>query len=339
MKTPPYRNRTNKPSDDPKMNDWSILEWIVAIAGIATIVGTGYALLRRTGSKANRASASGESARAVQVADSPDSTIVMDSPAAVVVRGNVHVMPGYPIDEHERIVNERVAETRADMERAHQAVVDALRAQIAALKEPEWDRETINAIHAAVSSGQFDRAEELMARLQEGHLGAASIPAAEKEVRIRQMRSANALVNGDAQQAREHVEAAAAVLAVFDAINAAEFRNDAAMHMQDYGERVGGGGIAEAIRLYRTNLDLLNRETYPEPWAETQHNLGNALLMHAVRSDERLSLLAEAVEAFRAAVQVSTRTEFPDEWTQTQISLGSALMVLGRRCEGAEGAD
>ena len=37
-------------------------------------------------------------------------------------------MPGYPIDEHERIVNERVAETRADMERAHQAVVDALRA-------------------------------------------------------------------------------------------------------------------------------------------------------------------------------------------------------------------
>ena len=86
MKTPPYRNRTNKPSDDPKMNDWSILEWIVAIAGIATIVGTGYALLRRTGSKANRASASGESARAVQVADSPDSTIVMDSPAAVVVR-------------------------------------------------------------------------------------------------------------------------------------------------------------------------------------------------------------------------------------------------------------
>ena len=129
------------------------------------------------------------------------------------------------------------------------------------------------------------------------------------------------------------------MLAAFDPINAAEFRNDAATHIQDYGERVGGGGIAEAIRLYRTNLDLLNRETYPGPWGETQHNLGNALLLHAVRSDERLALLAQAVEAFREALQVSSHTEFPDEWTQTQISLGNALMVRGRLCQGAEGAD
>ena len=321
------------------MNDWNTLEWIGAMAGIATIVGTGYALLRRTGSKANRASASGERARAVQLADSPDSTIVMDSPAAVVVQGDLHVTPGYPAGEHERIVNERVAEARADMERAHQAEVDALRARIAAFTEPEWDRGTINAIQAAVTAGQFDRAEELMSRLEESHLEAASISAAEKQVRVRQMRAVNALVNGDARQAREHVEAAAAVLAAFDPINAADFRNEAAMHMQDYGERVGGGGIAEAIRLYRTNLAQLNRETHPEPWAETQHNLGNALLLHAVRSDERLSLLTEAIEAFHAALQVCTRTEFPDEWAQTQISLGGALMVLGSRSEGAEGAD
>ena len=208
------------------------------------------------------------------------------------------------------------------MERAHEAEVDALQVRIAALTEPDWDRNTINAIQAAVTVGQFDRAEELMAELQESHLEVASIPAAEKQVRIRQMRAANALVHGDARRASEHVEAAAAVLAAFDPVNAAQFRNDAAVHMQEYAQRVGGGGIVEAIHLYRINLALLDRETYPEPWAETQLNLGNALLLHAVRASEWRRLLAEAVEAFRAALQVFTRMESPDEWTQTQIRPG-----------------
>ena len=321
------------------MTDWSTLEWIGAIAGIATVLGTGYALLRRTRSEVNRASTSGANSRVAQVANSPDSTVLIDSPSAVVVRGDLHIESGYAADEHERIVNERVAQARTDMERAHRAEIDLLRTRIAALTEPEWDRDTIEAVQEAVSADQFDRAEELMASLQETHLEVASIPAAEKQVRIRQMRSAIALVNGNAHKASEHVEAAAAILAAFDPIAAAEFRNDAAMHIQVYSERIGGDGISAAIRMYRTNLALLNRETHPEAWAETQHNLGNALLLQGVRSDDRLRMLAEAVEAFHAALEVCTPTESPDDWTQTQISLGSALMVLGRQCEGAEGAD
>ena len=322
------------------MTDWNTLEWIGAIAGIATVLGTiiaASALLLRKGGKSNSASASGDSARTAQVIESPETTIITDSPSAVVVRGDLHVAPGYAVDEHERIVKERVAKARTDMERVHRAEVEALRTRIAALTEPEWDRDTIEAIQAAVASDAFDHADALMARLQESHLEAASIPAAEKQVRIRQMRSAIALVGGDAHKASEHVETAAAILAEFDPINAAEFRNDAAMHMQDYAERAGGDGIVEAIRLYRINLPLLNPETHPEAWSETQHNLGNALLLLAVRSDDWLPLLGEAVDAFRAALQACTRTESPGNWAQTQISLGSALMVLGRRSEGPQG--
>ena len=324
------------------MSDWSTLQWIGAMAGIATVVGTvfaAYAVLRRTGTEANRTSAFGEGAHTAQVANSPDSTVIVDSPSALVVRGDLHIASGYPADEHERIMNDRVSQARTDMERAHRAEVDALQVRIAALTEPEWDRETVEAIQAAVTADQFDRAEELMAELQQSHLEVASIPAAEKQVRIRQMRAATALVNGDAHRAREHVEAAAAILAAFDPIEAAEFRNDAAMHIQDYGERVGGDGIGAAIRMYRTNLALLNRDTHPEPWAETQHNLGNGLLLQGVRSDDRLRMLAERSNPSHAALEVCTPTESSDDWTQTQISLGSALMVLGRQCEGAEGAD
>ena len=324
------------------MNDWSTLEWLGAIAGIATVLGTiiaAYAFLRRNGSEPKGASASGDTARVAQVTNSPDTTIIADSPSAVVVRGDLHMAPGYAVDEHERIVNQRVAQARTDMERAHRAEVEALRAQIAALTEPEWDKDTIEAVQEAVATDAFDRAEALMATLQDTHLQATSIPAAEKQIRIRQMRSVIALVGGNAHKASEHVEAAAAILAAFDPIDAAEFRNSAAVHMQDYAQRTGGDGMLEAIRLYRINLPLLNPETHPEAWSETQHNLGNALLLLGVRSDNWLRLLAEAIDAFRAALRVCTRTESPSNWAQTQISLGSALVVLGRRSEGPEGTD
>ena len=324
------------------MSDWSTLQWIGGIAGIATVVSTifaGYALFRRPKTDTTQAPASEKDSRSAQVEKSPNSTIIMDSPSAVVVRGDLNVTSGYAVEEHKRIVGDRVAEVRADMERAHQAEVDALRAQIAALKEPEWDKDTIEAVQAALNAKQFDRAEELMAGMEESHLAAASIPATQKQVRIRQFRAAIALVNGDARTAGEHLEMAAGIIAPLDPEGAPEFRNDVAMHLQDYGERVGGGGIVEAIRLYRINLEQLNRETHPEAWAETQHNLGNALLLQGMRAEGGLQMLAEAVEAFQAALQVCPRATHPGNWAETQISLGGALLVLGRRCGGEEGAD
>ena len=324
------------------MSDWGMLEWIGAIAGGASVIGTifgGYALFRRPKTEATKASASGKNSRLAQVTNSPNSMIVMDSPSALVIQRDLIVNPGYAVHEHERIMKERVAEVRANMERAHQAEVDALRAQIAALKEPEWDKDTIEAVQAALNTNQFDRAEELMARMEESHLAAASIPATQKQVRIRQLRAAIALVNGDARTASEHLEVAAGIIAPLDPEGAPGFRNAAAMHLQDYGERVGGGAIVEAIRLYRINLEQLNRETHPEEWAETQHNLGNALLLQGMRAEGALQLLAEAIEAFRAALQVCTREACPGDWAETQISLGAALMVFGEHGGGEEGAD
>ena len=267
------------------MSDWDTLEWIGVLGGIATIIAAVVAVcsfFRRRRDETNQASTSGANSPMSQAVNSSNSMIVTGSPSAVVVKGDLNIT-GYPVDEYERIVKERVVEVRADLERAHQAEVDALRAQIAALTEPEWDKDTIEAVETALAAKQFDRAEKLMAQMEEDHLVATSISAAKKQVRIRQLRAAIALVNGDAKMASEHVEVAVRIIAPLDSLDALKFRNAAAMHMQNYGERVGGDGIVKAIKLYRINLGQLNRETLPEPWAETQHNLGNALLLHGMR--------------------------------------------------------
>jgi sortase (surface protein transpeptidase) len=114
------------------MNDWNMLDWLVAFGVIASLfcaIFAGWSLFRRAKkSETIQSFASGKNSRLTQVQASPNSTIVMDSPSTVVVRGNLNITPGYDIDEHERIVNERVAQVRADIERAHQAEIDGLQA-------------------------------------------------------------------------------------------------------------------------------------------------------------------------------------------------------------------
>ena len=316
------------------MNGWSTLEWIAAISGIAAIIGTGFAawsFFRQSKNDMTKASSSGDNSPVAKVANSPNSTVVMNSPSAVVVRGDVHVTSSFAADEHERIT-----EVRADMERAHQAEVAALRGQIDALTHPEWNRDVLNAVDDALNANQYDRAEKLMAEMEQDHLAAASISSATKQVRIRQWRAVIALLNDDAKTARKHIEVAVGILTPFGLLNALEFRNDAAKNFQDFGQRVGGDGIVEAIKLYRLNLAQLNRDT--DPWEETQFNLGNALLMHGMRTEEGLQLFTEAICAFRAALQVCTRATDPNNWAETQISLGGALLALGRQRGGAVGA-
>ncbi|MBC7950969.1 MAG: tetratricopeptide repeat protein [Rhodospirillaceae bacterium] len=91
--------------------------------------------------------------------------------------------------------------------------------------------------------------------------------------------------------------------------------------------------LQESERGVRMALAQLPREHVPEGWAQTQNNLGAALLRLGER-EEGTARLEEAVAAYRAALEVRTRDVLPLDWAQTQNNLGNALLRLGEREEG-----
>ena len=228
------------------MPDWSALEWLGAGAATASIVGvvfTGYSLFRRTKGLNAQAQASSEaSPGATVVAGSPHSTVVSNSPGATIVQGNVTDSTlGYSIEAHERIVHERVNETREDLERAHRAEVDALLQKIDALTEPEFDLDAARAVHAALSARDYKRAQTLLAAMEETQTHSKIHPALHTQVRIRTLRAETSLLNADAGAAVEHFEAAAKLLESFDPGQGPHLRNYAAQRLSSYAEQFGGG--------------------------------------------------------------------------------------------------
>src|SRR5207247_5838419 len=84
--------------------------------------------------------------------------------------------------------------------------------------------------------------------------------------------------------------------------------------------------------------EVYTRDQFPQDWATTQNNLGNALEEQGTRAAgaESLRLLREAVAACREALKVRTRDQLPEKWAMTQYNLGNALTEQGTRASGVE---
>jgi tetratricopeptide (TPR) repeat protein len=93
-----------------------------------------------------------------------------------------------------------------------------------------------------------------------------------------------------------------------------------------------------AITANKLALQIRTRDSFPEDWAMTQHNLGN-VYADRIRG-ERAENLQKAIEAFEFALQVRTCERFPEQWARTQISLSSVYYhrVRGKREENLEQA-
>jgi hypothetical protein len=68
----------------------------------------------------------------------------------------------------------------------------------------------------------------------------------------------------------------------------------------------------------------------PLDWAETQTNLGAALVILGQR-ESGTARLEEAVTAYRTALEERTRDRMPLDWAETQNDLGAALALLSER--------
>lgn len=70
-------------------------------------------------------------------------------------------------------------------------------------------------------------------------------------------------------------------------------------------------------------------------WAQTQNNLGLALLSLGEAANDRRRL-AKAVAAFRLALKERTRERAAMDWAQTQNKLGAVLWSQGQRKSGTK---
>jgi tetratricopeptide (TPR) repeat protein len=93
-----------------------------------------------------------------------------------------------------------------------------------------------------------------------------------------------------------------------------------------------------SIAAYHLALNVYTRKAFPEEWAATQNNLGNAYCerLHGERAEN----LEKAITAYELALQVRTREAFPKDWAMTQNNLGNAYLnrIRGERAENLEKA-
>ncbi len=96
--------------------------------------------------------------------------------------------------------------------------------------------------------------------------------------------------------------------------------------------------IEIAITGYEIVLTIFTREAFPQQWAMTQNNLGNAYLNRIL--GHRAENIERAIASYTAALTVYTREAFPQQWAMTQNNLGAACCnrIRGEKTENIENA-
>jgi tetratricopeptide (TPR) repeat protein len=106
--------------------------------------------------------------------------------------------------------------------------------------------------------------------------------------------------------------------------------------IQDFPQGNRVNNIEIAIAGYEVVATVFTHTSFPENWAATQLNLGNAY-RERIRG-ERAENLELAIQYCQAALEEITRSRFPQDWAATQVYLGNAYnqRIRGERAENLE---
>ncbi|EKD08259.1 tetratricopeptide domain protein [Arthrospira platensis C1] len=124
-----------------------------------------------------------------------------------------------------------------------------------------------------------------------------------------------------------------------------EKNKDLAKHLNNFAVHIWGfplgsraNNLEIAIVAYQAALEVFTRTAFPECWAMTQVNLGNAY-NNRIRG-ERADNIESVIRCYQAALEVITRTAFPKDWALTQMGLGNAYWrrIKGERADNIESA-
>ena len=93
-----------------------------------------------------------------------------------------------------------------------------------------------------------------------------------------------------------------------------------------------------AVSGYQAALMIFERDRFPEQWAGTHNNLGNAYV-ERVQGD-RAENLEQAIASYQAAAEVYGRDNTPDDWAMVQNNLGTAYFnrILEEKAKNIETA-
>ncbi len=207
--------------------------------------------------------------------------------------------------------------------------VRAMRAQIANIDH------RIPALHNLKAAAQ-DAANKLDFAEVESLIAQVDQIETETAAETKELRAANLLLMGRADDAYRHYKAAAESYGGIDEQAVFLRRETYAQTLADHGKRFGGTGFQRAIDLWEATLANIDRGDDPLLWARTQHNLAVAFVGQAARVDgpAGAGLLAKAITAYRAVLEVNTLDDHPIAWAKTQNSIGIALRNQATRVAG-----
>jgi tetratricopeptide (TPR) repeat protein len=94
-----------------------------------------------------------------------------------------------------------------------------------------------------------------------------------------------------------------------------------------------GANLRQAIACYEAALRVYTERDFPQDWAMTQNNLGNA--WGDLPTGDRGANLRQAISCYETALKIYTEQDFPQDWAMTQNNLGTAWWDLRTGDRGA----
>lgn len=221
---------------------------------------------------------------------------------------------------------ERLRDTLVEIAQRHQDLLAQLEA--APTGDPEIEPLKSEA-EASLRAGELDRADELLAKvqdLQDAHADRLALEAAATRTR----RAELALTRLRYREAAElFAEAARRVPPAHEEQRRDYLQREAMALFEGY--RWGDApALREAVDRFRTLAELQSKTRDPVAWAHAQLGLGMTLMgVGALESEP--TRLAGGIAAMRLSLDVYSRAHDPEKWANVQGMLCAALSQLGAR--------
>ncbi|MGI9508234.1 MAG: tetratricopeptide repeat protein [Geminicoccaceae bacterium] len=209
--------------------------------------------------------------------------------------------------------------------------VDTLRSK-ATGNAPDLD-DLRNAAANAIEAGELDKADDLLAELQEKEedlkleeqiLAAASTKAERGQIDMSNLRYFDAAKHFDAAAEMVPRSSEEIYLDYLFLAATAYYREGI-----EFGKKKAA---AESIKRFKKLSDSYSRDHVPLEWARAQNNFGIVLadFGHLGSSESFKERLLQAEAAYREALKERKRKLVPLDWAATQNNLGAVLNMLSR---------